>query len=119
MNSPPPEVVRPLIEPQIFVSMVAASIFAFLSLFFMGDGFTWKKAVSAIGAGLATAYFGTEAISRVLHVDAAFYGAIGAGCGFLGLTVLGIVMKILQIVSNDPIGTLQRLVPFFRKGGGQ
>jgi hypothetical protein len=119
MNAPPPEIVQPLISADKLQYIVLAIISAVLSIPFLGEKFTWKLALLAIGAGCLLSFVATEPLASWLSLDKAYWGVLGSALGFFGYTVLGILMGIVQIVKKDPIGTLKQFVPFLKKGGGQ
>lgn len=113
-----PDAVQPVIDPVQRDILVAAAGGSILSLLFMGEPFTWKTAVTAIIAGLFSAFYGVQTLAGALHLSPGYYGALGAAFGFGAMTVLSGVFKLLRLWRDDPSGFLKQFIPFLKKGDG-
>lgn len=115
-SPPPPEVVEPIISAAHREILIAAAGGSVLSLLFMGETFTWKAAATALISGLFASFYGVQLIAGYFHLDAGYYGAIGAAFGLGAMTVLGGWFKLLNSWKDDPQGFISKFLPFFRKG---
>ncbi len=117
MKPPEPETVTPFFNQAQRDILLAAAGGSLLSLLFAGEPFTWRQAATAIAAGIFSAYYGVELLAGGLHLGPGWFGALGAAFGFGAMTILGGVLKLLRMWRDDPSGTLERFLPWIKKGG--
>lgn len=111
-----PDKIIPVIDQAQRDILLAAAGGSLLSLLFMGEPFTWKGAATAIATGIFTAYYGVELLAGLFHLGAGWYGALGAAFGFASMTLLGGFFKLLRLWRDDPAGTLERFIPWIKRG---
>lgn len=111
--------VTPIIDDTQRGILVAAAGGSILSLLFLGEPFTWRVAATSIISGLFAGYYGVELVASVFHLNAGFYGAIGAAFGFASMTALGGIAKLLRQWRDDPSGFIARFIPFLKKDRGE
>lgn len=116
MPGPVNETVTPLIDSSTRDILIAAAGGSLLSLLFAGEPFTWRQAGTAIATGIFSAYYGVQLVAAGFHLGAGWYGALGAAFGFGAMTILGGVLKLLRLWRDDPTGTLERFLPWIKKG---